>query len=112
MQYQRNGDGALQQHPYRIRRAGAHPRWLAGEGYGKIALPGGYQMLSQTWQEAGACEVLEETGIVVSPEALRAVAVENHPGSAAEPAVLPESSGRARGRICPRCGGLRGPRHP
>ena len=36
-------------------------------------------MLSQTWQEAGACEVLEETGIVVSPEALRVVAVETTP---------------------------------
>jgi 8-oxo-dGTP pyrophosphatase MutT (NUDIX family) len=29
-------------------------RALAGEGYGKLALPGGYQMLGQTRQEAGA----------------------------------------------------------
>jgi ADP-ribose pyrophosphatase YjhB (NUDIX family) len=28
-------------------------RALPGEGYGKLALPGGYQMLGQTWQEAG-----------------------------------------------------------
>jgi ADP-ribose pyrophosphatase YjhB (NUDIX family) len=34
------------------------------------ALPGGYQMLGQTWQEAGAREVLEETGVVIFPEAL------------------------------------------
>jgi ADP-ribose pyrophosphatase YjhB (NUDIX family) len=46
-------------------------RALPGEGYGKLALPGGYQMLGQTWQEAGALEVLEETGIVVSPETLQ-----------------------------------------
>jgi ADP-ribose pyrophosphatase YjhB (NUDIX family) len=54
-------------------------RALPGEGYGKLALPGGYQMLGQTWQEAGAQEVLEETGIVVTPEALRVVAVETTP---------------------------------
>ena len=42
-------------------------RALAGEGYGKLALPGGFQMLGQTWQEAGAREVLEETGVVVEP---------------------------------------------
>ena len=27
-------------------------RALPGEGQGKLALPGGYQMLGQTWQEA------------------------------------------------------------
>jgi ADP-ribose pyrophosphatase YjhB (NUDIX family) len=40
-------------------------RALAGEGQGKLALPGGYQMLGQTWQEAGAREVLEETSVVI-----------------------------------------------
>ena len=54
-------------------------RALPGEGYGKLALPGGYQMLGQTWQEAGAREVLEETGVVLSPEALRVIAVETAP---------------------------------
>ncbi|GEO18775.1 NUDIX domain-containing protein [Microvirga aerophila] len=43
------------------------------------ALPGGYQMLGQTWQEAGAREVMEETGVVVIPEALRIVTVETTP---------------------------------
>ena len=54
-------------------------RALPGEGYGKLALPGGYQMLGQTWQEAGAREVLEETGVVIFPEALRVVTVETTP---------------------------------
>jgi ADP-ribose pyrophosphatase YjhB (NUDIX family) len=54
-------------------------RALPGEGYGKLALPGGYQMLGQTWQEAGAQEVLEETGVVIAPETLRVLAVETTP---------------------------------
>src|SRR5215212_10462237 len=54
-------------------------RALAGEGQGKLALPGGYQMLGQTWQEAGAAEVLEEAGVTVDPASLRVVAVETTP---------------------------------
>ncbi|MBM1169683.1 NUDIX domain-containing protein [Microvirga arabica] len=54
-------------------------RALPGEGQGKLALPGGYQMLGQTWQEAGAQEVLEETGVVIVPETLRVVTVETTP---------------------------------
>ncbi|HEY8567347.1 MAG TPA: NUDIX domain-containing protein [Beijerinckiaceae bacterium] len=54
-------------------------RALPGEGEGKLALPGGYQMLGQTWQEAGAREVLEETGVVVEPASLRVIAVETTP---------------------------------
>jgi ADP-ribose pyrophosphatase YjhB (NUDIX family) len=54
-------------------------RALPGEGQGKLALPGGYQMLGQTWQEAGAREVVEETGVVIFPEALRVVTVETTP---------------------------------
>jgi ADP-ribose pyrophosphatase YjhB (NUDIX family) len=54
-------------------------RALAGEGYGKLALPGGFQMLGQTWQEAGAREVLEETGVVIDPALLRVLAVETTP---------------------------------
>ena len=45
-------------------------RALPGEGQGKLALPGGYQMAGQTWQEAGAREVLEETGVAVDPATL------------------------------------------
>jgi ADP-ribose pyrophosphatase YjhB (NUDIX family) len=54
-------------------------RALPGEGQGKLALPGGYQMLGQTWQEAGAREVMEETSVVIAPEVLRAVTVETTP---------------------------------
>jgi len=54
-------------------------RALPGEGYGKLAIPGGYQMLGQTWQEAGAQEVLEETGVLIAPDALRVVGVETTP---------------------------------
>jgi ADP-ribose pyrophosphatase YjhB (NUDIX family) len=52
---------------------------LLGESYGKLALPGGYQMLGQTWQEAGAREVVEETGVVVAPETLRVLTVATTP---------------------------------
>jgi ADP-ribose pyrophosphatase YjhB (NUDIX family) len=54
-------------------------RALAGEGHGKLALPGGYQMLGQTWQEAGAREVVEETGVIIQPEGLQVVTVETTP---------------------------------
>lgn len=50
-------------------------RGLPGPGQGQIALPGGYQMRGQTWQEAGAREVLEETGVAIDPAALRLLAV-------------------------------------
>ena len=54
-------------------------RALPGEGQGRIALPGGYQMAGQTWQEAGAREVLEETGVVLDPASLRVAAVHTTP---------------------------------
>jgi len=34
---------------------------------GKLALPGGYIGLGESWQQAGAREVLEETGVSVDP---------------------------------------------
>jgi ADP-ribose pyrophosphatase YjhB (NUDIX family) len=54
-------------------------RALPGEGQGRLALPGGYQMLGQTWQEAGAQEVMEETGVALDPASLRVVTVETTP---------------------------------
>ncbi len=57
-------------------------RALPGEGQGRLALPGGYQMLGETWAEAGAREVAEETGVRVDPAGLRVVAVETTPDRA------------------------------
>src|SRR4029079_9297124 len=34
---------------------------------GKLALPGGFMELGETWQESAARELREETGIVVAP---------------------------------------------
>jgi ADP-ribose pyrophosphatase YjhB (NUDIX family) len=38
---------------------------------GKLALPGGYVNFGETWQEAGAREVLEETGVAIDPQEIR-----------------------------------------
>ena len=42
-------------------------------GKGLWGLPGGYHMRGETWQQAGAREVLEETGYVIDPLKIRAV---------------------------------------
>lgn len=39
-------------------------------GKGLLALPGGYMEMGETWQEAGARELREETGIIVNPATL------------------------------------------
>ncbi|KAA2242298.1 NUDIX domain-containing protein [Salinarimonas soli] len=54
-------------------------RALPGQGQGRLALPGGYQMLGQTWQEAGAAEVREETGVIVDPGRLEVVGIDTTP---------------------------------
>ena len=36
-------------------------------GLGELALPGGYIGMGETWQEAGAREVWEETGLRLDP---------------------------------------------
>jgi len=41
------------------------------EGYGRLALPGGHQSPGETWQEAGAREVFEETGARIDPALIR-----------------------------------------
>jgi ADP-ribose pyrophosphatase YjhB (NUDIX family) len=46
---------------------------------GKLALPGGYIDLGESWQEAGAREVLEETGITIDPAAIQLVTVYSAP---------------------------------
>lgn len=54
-------------------------RALPGDGEGQLALPGGYQMLGQSWQEAGAREVREETGVLLDPSTLRLLRVVTTP---------------------------------
>lgn len=39
-------------------------------GLGTLALPGGFVDGEEDWREAGAREVLEETGIIIRPEAI------------------------------------------
>jgi ADP-ribose pyrophosphatase YjhB (NUDIX family) len=47
---------------------------------GQLALPGGYINRGESWQQAGARELLEETGIVIQPEDLREFRVKSAPG--------------------------------
>lgn len=37
------------------------------DGYGKLAMPGGFHNIGETWQEAGCRELAEETGIAIDP---------------------------------------------
>jgi len=46
---------------------------------GELALPGGFVELPETWREAGARELLEETGVAVDPAALEVVDVYSAP---------------------------------
>ena len=46
---------------------------------GWLALPGGYINRGESWQQAGARELLEETGIVIRPEDLREFRVKSAP---------------------------------
>lgn len=51
-------------------------RRAAHDTHGKIALPGGFQEIGETWQEAGCREVFEETGVAISPSRVRIFDVE------------------------------------
>lgn len=48
-------------------------------GRGRLALPGGYVNLGETWQAAGTREVAEETGLHLSPDELQVLAVHSTP---------------------------------
>lgn len=45
----------------------------AVENFSALGLPGGYHMRGESWQEAGAREFMEETGLWVDPESLTQV---------------------------------------
>jgi ADP-ribose pyrophosphatase YjhB (NUDIX family) len=47
---------------------------------GRLALPGGYMNLGETWQQAGARELFEETGIIIRPAEVREFRVKSAPG--------------------------------
>ncbi|HSD83492.1 MAG TPA: NUDIX domain-containing protein [Anaerolineae bacterium] len=46
---------------------------------GQLALPGGYINRGESWQQAGARELFEETGIVIRPEDLHEFRVKSTP---------------------------------
>jgi ADP-ribose pyrophosphatase YjhB (NUDIX family) len=48
-------------------------------GRGQLAFPGGYINLGESWQEAGARELFEETGITVAPEEIQDFRVHSTP---------------------------------
>ena len=48
-------------------------------GFGQLALPGGYINRDEAWQQAGARELWEETGIIIQPQNLREFRVKSAP---------------------------------
>ena len=63
-------------------------------GKDKLALPGGFMDWSERWQESGARELREETGIVIDPDELRLLGAESVPGGY----LLLFAQARTRGR--------------
>lgn len=47
--------------------------------FGEIALPGGYINYGETWQEAGAREIFEETNVTIDPAEITEFRVRSAP---------------------------------
>ncbi len=63
-------------------------------GRGELALPGGFIELPESWQEAGARELMEETGVSVDPQTLDVYRVYSAPdGTLLVFALAPQWSG-------------------
>jgi ADP-ribose pyrophosphatase YjhB (NUDIX family) len=54
-------------------------RRLVEPRVGQLALPGGYINFGESWQEAGAREVMEETGVSIDPANIREFRVRSAP---------------------------------
>ena len=68
-----NGSGERSRRGILTVRRGIEPR------KGSLALPGGYINYGETWQEAGAREVLEETGLRLDPAEITELRVRSAP---------------------------------
>ena len=54
-------------------------RRVLDPGRGQLALPGGFIELPESWQEAGARELFEETGVTIDPQTLEPFRVYSAP---------------------------------
>jgi ADP-ribose pyrophosphatase YjhB (NUDIX family) len=62
---------------------------------GRLALPGGYINYGESWQQAGAREVFEETGLTINPDQIHDFRVKSAPDST----LLIFGLARPRGRV-------------
>ena len=68
---------------------------------GQLALPGGYINRGESWQQAGARELAEETGIIIQPADLCEFRVKSAPGGTT--LLVFDAHGSAAGIFCVAC---------